>query len=88
MEINKILDMCEDVACSAIDGCPSIVHKKIVLLIDKIVSDICFFDSTFSILLKQVLQILYECQRKNDLIGIADCVNYDLRQLICEHKIN
>jgi hypothetical protein len=86
MEIDEIFLMCEDVACSAIDGCPSKTYNKLSILMDKVVSIFPLLDDSFPLIFKQILESLITFQSNNDLIRIADCVNFELPSLIEEHK--
>lgn len=85
MEIDEILLMCEDVACEAIDGCPSTTYSKLSNLIDKVISVFPLLDEEFPFIFKQMLSSLVESQSNNDLNRIADCVNFELTALISEH---
>lgn len=88
MEIDEILLMCEDVACSAIDGCPSKTYNKLTVLLEKVVSVFPLLDESFPPIFKQLLGSLIEFQQKKDLVRIADCVYFELIALITEHKKN
>lgn len=86
MEIDEIFLLCEDVACSAIEGCPSKTYNKLSILMDKVVSVIPLLDDSFPLVFKQILSSLLSFQSNNDLNRIADCVNFELPSLIEEHK--
>lgn len=86
MEIDEILLMCEDVACSAIEGCPSTTYSKLSNLIEKVLSILPLLDEEFPLIFKQLLASLLQFQTNNDFNRIADCVNFELPALISEHK--
>ncbi len=86
MEIDEIFLMCEDVACCAIEGCPSKTYNKLSILMDKVVSVFPLLDNSFPLIFKQILESLVSFQSNNDLNRIADCVNFELPSLIEEHK--
>lgn len=86
MEIDEIFLMCEDVACCAIEGCPSKTYNKLSILMDKVVSVFPLLDESFPLIFKQILESLVSFQSNNDLNRIADCVNFELPSLIEEHK--
>jgi hypothetical protein len=86
MEIDEIFLMCEDVACCAIEGCPSKTYNKLSILMDMVVSVFPLLDESFPLIFKQILESLVSFQSNNDLNRIADCVNFELPSLIEEHK--
>ena len=86
MELDEIFLMCEDVACSAIDGCPSKTYNKLSDLIEKVVSIFPLLDESFPLIFKQLLESLLTFQANKDFNRIADCVNFELPALIEEHK--
>lgn|GEM_PF-1754865 len=86
MEIEEIFLMCEEVACYAIEGCPSKTYNKLSILMDKVISIFPLLDDSFPLIFKQILESLLSFQYSNDLNRIADCVNFELPSLIEEHK--
>ncbi len=88
MSIDDILLMCEDAACTALDGCPSLTFNKIASLLDNIVNITPSLDPGFLLHFKLVLASIIEAQERSDFYKLADIINFELHPLISESRLN
>lgn len=87
-DISKVTENCRLVANIAKDGCPAATYEKLTPLLEEVLSLSPRMNEQFPQLLNSVIAKILQAQEVDDLLRIADFLEFELIYIInsCSNK--
>lgn len=76
--VSEIIKECESTARTALQGCPAAAYAVLTPLLERAVALSSQMNSEYPAAISQIIKSILEAQQCDDLIKIADFLNFEL----------